>query len=114
MSAKDTSQRSSFSCSSASWLPPILLAARRRHGYAAAFSAGRAAGLVALARALGGRDERDQLLLDDARVVAGLDREDALDDQRAGVQLLVGELLQARGDRQVDDVRRGDAESAWR
>src|SRR3954470_16522332 len=96
MSAKDTSQRSSFSCSS-SWWPPrlcrlcadIRLRLRgRRLGVAAAR-------LRVVARAQGRRDEGDELLLDDARVVAGLDREDALDDQRPGVQLGFAELFDA-------------------
>ena len=78
--------------------------------YAAAFAASAPPLAVVGVDAQGRRDEGDELLLDDARVVAGLDREDALDDQRAGVELLLGELLQARGDREVDDVGRGDAE----
>ncbi len=59
--------------------------------------------------ALGRVEERAELLLDDARVVARLDRDDALDQHRARVHLVVRDALQLVADRQEDEVRGRDA-----
>src|SRR3954447_19868564 len=86
MSAKDASQRSPSSCSS-SWAWPPLCRRWDAMGLRGRLLGGRASPTFAFGRALRGRDERDELGLDHARVVARLDREDALHDQGSGVQL---------------------------
>src|SRR3954454_18756148 len=87
MSAYVRSQRSSFSCSAAAARrrPPLCdrraLMARsgdRQLGLGRHELAGLAAG-SAVAAALAGRDEGQKLVGHDARVVAGLDREDPLE-----------------------------------
>src|SRR3954469_18105176 len=60
---------------------------------------------VVVAVALGRRDKGHQLVLDDARVVARLDGEDALQRQGSELDLLLGDRLQLGGHWEVDDVR---------
>ena len=96
MSAKDTSQRSSFSCSSSWWARFLWRRDAAMAAYAAAFSALGASASSSASGAGRGGTKVISFSCDDARVVAGLDREDALDDHRAGVQLLGRQLLQAR------------------
>src|SRR5438128_2360819 len=94
-SAYDTSHRSWFSCSSCfCFLANLLL--RRGSGV----------------RALGRRvvaGVRRQLLLEDARVEAGLDRKHAFGDQRLALFLDVQLALDLVGHRKKDQVGDGDA-----
>src|SRR5215212_4816702 len=84
MSAKDTSQRSSFSCSS-SWA--WRLCRREAMGLRRRLLGAAGGRLVGVGRPLGRRDEGHELLRDDPRVVARLDGEDALEGHGAEVQL---------------------------
>src|SRR4051812_47883953 len=56
-----------------------------------------------------GRQVGEQLLLDDAGVGARLDREDALEQQLAVVDLDVADALELVAHRQPEDVGRHDA-----
>src|SRR3954451_948548 len=90
------SQRSWFSCSSwSSWR-------LRRADMSGGFLAGDR--LAVLGGQIG-----QEALLDDARVGAGLDREDPLQQQLAVLDLHLADALQLVGDGQPDDVGRHDA-----
>src|SRR3954465_6762039 len=96
MSAYVSSQRSSGpSCPPPP--PPRLLRpaamALSRLGQLRFVAGSRVVGVVALVR----RDKGHQLVLDDARVVARLDGEDALQRQGSELDLLLGDRLQLGG-----------------
>ena len=110
MSAKDTSQRSSFSCSS-SWWRLMSTTCDAMMDYAAAFSARAraAADSPSAGRCDGGTKVMSFSWTTRGLSPAWIERMPSTISARS-VQLLLGELLQARGDREVDDVGRGDAE----
>src|SRR4029079_15335113 len=87
MSANDTSQRSSFSCSS-SWCPPFLWhrADIGLGGFLLRLGGGRR---LVLRHPHGRRYVGGELLRDDARVVAGLDGQDALERHLAEMHLFL-------------------------
>src|SRR4051794_9291682 len=94
MSAYVISQRSWFSCSSCS---------------SCFFRRAMSCRLVELGGVGGRAHEREELLLDDARVAAGLDREHAFEHELHVMGLHLGHALDLPGDRQPEDVGRHDA-----